>query len=123
VTLQINRPHAYVLRAIKTLIVVSPPHPALTLTLSQRVRGRKTSLRGPTQPSSSMGQGSRGGEMAAHAALLPQDLISELVRRRCAGLTQTLPPLTHRLHRAFDTHLHGDIVLGPNITGQTTILQ
>jgi hypothetical protein len=112
-----------VLRAIKTLIVVSPPHPALALILSQRERGRKISPSLPTQLSSSMGKGSRGAETVAHAGLLPQDLISELVRRRCAGLTQTLPPLTHRLHRAFDTHLHSDIVLGPDITGQTTILQ
>src|SRR6266850_5816030 len=57
------------------------------------------------------------------ASLLPQDLISELMRRHCTGLTQTLPPLTHRLHRALNPHLHCDIVLGPDITGQTTILQ
>src|SRR5688500_9753209 len=40
-----------------------------------------------------------------------------------AGRAQTVPPLSHRLHRALDTHLHADVVPGPDIPGQTTILQ
>src|SRR5262249_20786615 len=40
-----------------------------------------------------------------------------------AGRAQPLPALAHRLDRALDPHLHGDIVLGPDITGQTTVLE
>jgi hypothetical protein len=64
-----NQPrYAYVLRAIKTPQEVSPPHPALTLTLSQMERGRKTYPRKPTQPSPSMREDLGRGEIAAHGS-------------------------------------------------------
>ena len=58
----------------------------------------------------------RGAEPARN----PDDFVQEVIK---SGRRLVIPALAHRLYRAFDPYLHGDIVRGPDVTTQTTVLQ